>query len=174
MNVVLYIATSLDGFIADRDGGVGWLDRFTDPADGDYGYTDFYAGIGAVAMGRTTYEQVLGFGAWPYSGKLTVVFTHAPPEGEHPDVTFTSDDPADVVPSLRDEIEGDLWLVGGGKFIASFRAQGLIGEYIITVIPVLLGEGIPLFVGTQPEASLQTTAVQHFESGVVQLRYARG
>lgn len=174
MNVVLYIATSLDGFIADRDGGVGWLDRFTDPADGDYGYADFYAGIGAVAMGRATYEQVLGFGDWPYSDKPTFVFSHAPADGERLDVTFTSGDPAEVVASLRDRVEGGLWLVGGGKLVASFREQDLIDEYLITVLPVLLGEGIPLFPGTQPEASLQTTAVRHFESGVVQLHSARG
>jgi dihydrofolate reductase len=174
MNVVLYIAASLDGYIADRDGGVGWLDRFTDPADGDYGYTEFYAGIGAVAMGRVTYEQVLGFGGWPYSDRPVVVFSHAGLEGEHPDVAFTSDDPADVVASLRDRVEGDLWLVGGGELIASFRARDLIDVYIITVIPMLLGEGIPLFPGTQPETSLQTTAVRHFESGIVQLHYTRG
>lgn len=124
-------------------------------------------------MGRATYEQVLGFGGWPYSGRSVVVFSHESPEEEHPDVTFTSDDPAEVVASLRDRIDGDLWLVGGGGLIASFREQNVIDEYIITVIPVLLGEGIPLFVGKQPETELRTIEVQRFESGLVQLRYER-
>ena len=172
MRIVLYIAASLDGFIADHEAGVDWLERIADPADGDYGYTEFYRGIGALAMGQTTYDQVRGFGEWPYPGKPTVVFTHDPPDPGLPDVSFTSDDPVDVVTSLREQTEGDLWLVGGGELIASFRKRGLIDEYFITLMPVLLGEGIPLFPGTQPEASLQTVSVQRFESGIVQLRYA--
>jgi dihydrofolate reductase len=182
MKVVLYIAASLDGFIADRDGGVDWLERFTDPADGDYGYADFYDGIAAVAMGRTTYDQVRGFGDWPYPGKPTVVFTHDPPDPDLPDVSFTADDPAEVVASLREQTEGDpgssprqaIWLVGGGGLVASFRERGLIDEVILTVIPVLLGEGVPLFPGTQPEASLRLRDVQRFESGIVQLHYEVG
>ncbi len=171
-NVALYIATSLDGFIADRDGGVGWLDAVATESGEDYGYADFYASVGALVMGRVTYEQVLGFGDWPYPGKPTFVFSHAPPEGEHPDVTFVSGDPAEVVASLREQVDGDLWLVGGGGLVASFRAAGLIDEYILSVIPVLLGEGIPLFEGAQPHAALRLVEAQSYASGVVQLRYA--
>lgn len=182
MKVVLYIAASLDGFIADRDGGVDWLDRFTDPADGDYGYADFYDGVGALVMGRTTYDQVRGFGDWPYPSKPTVVFAHDPPDADRPDVSFTSGDPAEVVASLRKQMDGDpgsgpgqvLWLVGGGELIASFRERGLIDEIILTVIPVLLGEGVPLFVGAQPEAALRLIDVQRFESDIVQLHYRVG
>lgn len=174
MRVVLYIAASLDGFIADHESGVDWLERFAEPADGDYGYTEFYRDIGALAMGRTTYEQVRGFGDWPYSGKSTVVFTHDSSETDLPDVSFTAADPAEVVASLRERTDGDLWLVGGGELIASFRERGLIDEVILTVIPVLLGEGVPLFPGTQPEAELQLIDVQRFESGIVQLHYRVG
>ena len=175
MRVVLYIAASLDGFIADHESGVDWLERFTEPADGDYGYTKFYRSVGALVMGRTTYDQVRGFGDWPYPGKPTVVFTHDPPEDkQQPDVSFTADDPAEVVASLRERTEGDLWLVGGGGLIASFREKGLIDEIILTVIPVLLGEGVPLFPGAQPEAPLHLIDVQRFESGIVQLHYRAG
>lgn len=171
MAVVLYIAASLDGFIADRDGGVDWLEQATSDADGDYGYADFYEEVSALVMGRRTYEQVRGFGAWPYPGKPTVVFAHAPPDGDHPDVAFASGAPADVVTSLRDRGEGDLWLVGGGALIASFQAVGLIDTVILTLIPILLGDGVPLFVGTQPKVDLRHVDTRTFASGVVQLRY---
>lgn len=169
--VRLYIALSLDGYIADRDGGVGWLDNNVDAAEGDYGYADFYGSVGALAMGRTTYDQVLGFGDWPYPGKPTYVFTHDPPDGEHPDVEFVTDPARFVADATWGE--GDLWLVGGGKLIAAFRAAGLIDKYILTVLPVLLGDGLPLFPGAQPESSLRLTNVQQWPSGVVQLFYRR-
>src|SRR3712207_517414 len=83
--VKLFIATSLDGFIADRDGGVDWLF-----ADGDYGYAAFFDSIETLIMGRRTYEQVLGFGEWPYGEKPTYVFTRGAPGGDHPHVEFVS------------------------------------------------------------------------------------
>lgn len=170
-NVRLYIALSLDGFVADRDGGVGWLDAHVDPAEGDYGYAEFYASVAALAMGRATYEQVLTFGDWPYLGKPTYVFAHDPPPGEHPHAEFVTD-PARFVAETPWG-EGDLWLVGGGRLVASFREAGLIDEYVLTVLPVLLGEGIPLFPGAQPEAALRLADVRHWPSGVVQLRYEK-
>lgn len=172
--VRLYIATSLDGYIADRDGGVGWLDAFPPSgADGDYGYAEFYASIDCVVMGRKTYEQALTFGEWP-ERKPTYVFSHDPPEGAPPRVEFIKDDPAKFIAKLwaqDQEDKGDVWLMGGGKLIASFRERGLIDEYILSVIPVLLGEGLPLFEGSQPQALLRLLATQVYTNGVVQLRY---
>lgn len=168
--VRLYIALSLDGYIADRDGGVAWLDNHVDAAEGDYGYADFYESVGALAMGRTTYDQVLGFGDWPYPGKPTYVFTHDGPDTTHPHAQFVTDAPARFVADASWG-EGDLWLVGGGQLVAAFREAGLIDEYVLTVVPVLLGAGVPLFAGEQPEAALRLADVQHWPSGVVQLRY---
>ena len=92
--VIVYIAMSLDGFIADRDGGVGWLDDIhPSEADGDFGYAEFYDSVGSLIMGRATYDQVLDFGAWPYPGKPTCVFTSNPPGDDHPDVEFVSGNP---------------------------------------------------------------------------------
>ena len=79
-----------------------------------------------------------------------------------------------MVASLREQTDGDLWLVGGGGLIASFRERGLIDEVILTIIPVLLGEGVPLFAGAQPEAAMRLSDVQRFESGIVQLHYEVG
>ena len=170
--VILYIATSLDGFIADRDGGVGWLDDIhPSEADGDYGYVEFYDSVGALIMGRATYDQVLDFGAWPYPGKPTFVFTSNPPNGDHPNVEFVSGNPKAFVEGLKARPEQDIWLVGGGKLIASFREQGLIDRYIITIIPVLLGEGIPLFAGGQPGETLRLEEMKRFDSGLAQLKY---
>ena len=165
--VVLYVATSLDGFIADCDGGVDWL--FT---DGDYGYSAFYDSIGALIMGRKTYEQVLSFGEWPYDGKAAYVYTRSVLPGEHPHVEFVSGDVGEFVAALRARCSQDIWLVGGAQLIAPFRAQGLIDQYVLSVHPVLLGEGIPLFRGTQPRAGLRLEDAKSYPSGLVQLVYA--
>ena len=171
--VRLYIAASLDGFIADADGGVGWLSEASSGsgAEEDYGYKAFYDSIGSLVMGRKTYEQVLSFGEWPYAGKPTYVFSRNAPEGEHPHVEFAPKDLADFVPRLLEKSGEDVWLVGGAGLIASFREQGLIDEYVLSIMPVVLGEGVPLFEGKQPEASLRLAEAQSYESGVVQLHY---
>lgn len=122
----MFIATSLDGFIAERDGGVDWL--FT---DGDYGYAAFFDSIETLIMGRRTYEQVLGFGEWPYGEKPTYVFTRGAPGGDHPHVEFVSGEAGALVEELRRRTSGDIWLVGGAALVSAFREQGLIDEYIL-------------------------------------------
>ena len=164
--VKLFIATSLDGFIAERDGGVDWL--FT---DNDYGYTSFFDSIETLIMGRRTYEQVLGFGEWPYGEKPTYVFTRGAPGGDHPHVEFVSSDAGPLVEKLRHRSSGDIWLVGGAALVSVFRELHLIDEYILSVHPVLLGDGIPLFERPQPRESLRLQEELSFESGLVQLRY---
>jgi dihydrofolate reductase len=165
--VKLFIATSLDGFIADPDGGVDWL--FT---DGDYGYTAFFDSIETLIMGRRTYEQVLGFGEWPYGEKPTYVFTRSAPGGDHPHVEFVSGDPGTLVEELRGRSSGDIWLIGGPALASVFRELHLIDEYILSVHPVLLGDGISLFERSQPRESLRLREERAFESGLVQLRNA--
>ncbi len=165
--VKLFIATSLDGFIADRDGRVDWLF-----ADGDYGYVAFFDSIETLIMGRRTYEQVLGFGEWPYGEKPTYVFTRRAPGGDHPHVRFVSGDARSLVEELQGRSSGDIWLVGGAALVSAFRELHLIDEYILSVHPVLLGDGIPLFERPLPGESLRLREEHAFESGLVQLRYA--
>jgi dihydrofolate reductase len=165
--VKLFIATSLDGFIADRDGGVDWLF-----ADGDYGYTAFFDSIETLLMGRRTYEQVLSFGEWPYGEKPTYVFTRGAPGGDHPHVRFVSGDAGALVEELRERTSGDIWLVGGAALVSTFRELHLIDEFILSVHPVLLGEGIPLFERQLPRESLRLREETSYESGLVQLSYA--
>ncbi|HEX8073995.1 MAG TPA: hypothetical protein VF545_03350, partial [Thermoleophilaceae bacterium] len=117
MAVRLYIAASLDGFIADEDGGVAWVERFL--VDGmDYGYKDFLADVGAVVMGATTYEQELEREGLPYGDRPTWVFTHrelARPPGAT--VHFTSAPVPDVVAEIARSVDGDAFLVGGGDLV---------------------------------------------------------
>ena len=184
--ITLYIAASLDGYIADAGGGVGWLPS-GDGGD-DYGYAGFYAGVDAIAMGRRTYEQVRGFGVpWPYAGKPAYVFTNRPPDddsrepdggggdvdGRPPEVAFIRSDAAAFVRNIAGRHAGAVWLVGGANLAEQFLVAGLIDEYRVFVIPVILGRGVPLFAGDggAPYTALRLVETQAFADGVVMLRY---
>lgn len=167
-NITLYIAASLDGFIADSDGGVDWLPHND---GGDYGYAEFYERVEALAMGRRTYDQILGFGAWPYPGKPAYVFTSDPPPEGLPGVHFVRTDAASFAKTIAARYSGTVWLVGGANLSEQFRQHGLIDEYRIFVIPIILGRGIPLFGGEAPPTTLRLVAAQTYENGMVELRY---
>ncbi|MCE5293438.1 MAG: dihydrofolate reductase family protein [Chlamydiales bacterium] len=144
-HIVLYIATTKDGFIADVNGGIDWLPQTLEETHGqDYGYGAFYQTVDALVMGRKTYEQILSFGDWPYPGKPTYVFTHTPLQTENPEITFLSDDIPQFIASLENEHVKKLWVVGGAGLIESFYANGRIDEAIITVFPKEIGSGILL------------------------------
>jgi dihydrofolate reductase len=182
--LIYYVAASLDGLIATLDGGIAWLAPFEATGE-DYGYAAFYASVDALLLGSRTYEQALTFDPWPYPGKPCWVFSRRPLPPARSEVTVTAQAPRRVAAQLDARGIRRAWLVGGGRCAAAFRAAGLITEYIVSVIPVILGAGIPLF-GTPaadlrglPGASkLSTTAeplqlVEHkvYPNGVVQLRY---
>jgi dihydrofolate reductase len=172
-NVVLYIAISLDGYIADADGGVGWLDAF-DLEGEDYGYHAMYSRMGALVMGGETYRFVEGVGGWPYPGVKTYVLTrgelHAP---EEYNLEAYQGDVAALIERIQLETDQDIWLVGGAQANALFAEIDRIDEYIVSVMPVVLGKGIPLFTGFTGPHSLTLTDVQSFSNGVVQMRYLR-
>lgn len=172
MHIVYYVATSVDGYIGPADGSLDWLARFEGGAE-DYGYAKFYGSVDSVLLGRKTFEQSLGFGKWPYEGKRCWVFSRqkleAPPAG----VTVTMDSPREVVREMKGERLRRAWLVGGGALAGAFRAEGLIAEYIISVIPVMLGKGIQLFGGNGTHEALTLVESQRYASGIVQLRYVR-
>jgi dihydrofolate reductase len=161
IEIVYYVASSLDGFIATPDGGIDWLKPFEGGAE-DYGYGEFYASVEAVLIGRKTYEQCLQFPEWPYAGKPYWVFS-----------TANGNTPAKVAAEMGSRGIRRAWLVGGGKLAAAFRAEGLITEHIVSVIPVLLGSGIPLFDGPAPLEALRLAGAKTYETGIVQLRYLR-
>lgn len=172
-DVVYYVAASLDGFIATPDGGVEWLSPFQIAGE-DYGYEAFASSIDCALMGRKTYEQVLGFGDWVYGETPCYVFSRTQREPVAPSITTTDRSPRDVLAEMEARGLKRAWLVGGTALASSFRDEGWISEWILSIMPVILGQGIPLFSGTGPSESLKLMGSTSYPNGVVQLRYTRG
>lgn len=167
--VTLFIATSLDGFIARSDGGIDWLF-----SDGDYGYAAFYETIDTVVMGRKTYELALTFGPpYVYQGKTNYVFSRSKAGTKDENTRFVAEDTKRFVDSLRKQSSKDIWLVGGAELVRDFLAHDLIDEFVISIHPIALGSGIPLFPVPGRELPLTLKNSISFESGLVQLHYDR-
>jgi dihydrofolate reductase len=170
----VFIATSLDGFIARTDGGIDWLTSGPSPLGGeDYGYADFINTIDALVMGRRTYELAASFPQWPYgSRRVFVLSTGYPGNGIALSKTVTgiSSRPNQLVQMLSREGFQRVY-VDGGKTILGFLRAGLINDMTITRIPILLGDGIPLFGVTGRDISLRHVATMSYPSGFVQSRY---
>lgn len=171
-----YLATSADGFIARRDGSVDWLDR--PRAKGDYGMRAFYRSIDTIVFGRKTYEVALGFQKKGIPGSAfdpkvaNYVFSRKPPRRPTPGVSFVTGSVGDFVRRRRAEPGKDVWLMGGGGLFASFLDAGALDELVIHVVPVLIGEGIPLLAPGRRTVSLRLLSSKSFSDGVVRLRYA--
>ncbi len=166
--LILFIACSLDGCIARENGDVDWL--FTDQ---DYGYAEFLSGIDTVLMGRKTYEQVLTFGEYPYKGVEGYVFSRKRGNEKDENVAFLSGDVAKFVLGLKQKAGKVIWLVGGGELVHPFVQRDLIDEYVISIHPVILGSGVPLFRSPLPETWLRLGQCRSFDTGLVQLTYKR-
>ena len=164
----VFIATSLDGYIARRDGGIDWLHSVDMPGE-NYGYQAFFDSVDALVLGRKSYDVVLGFPEWTYPGKRCVVLTHRPAESLHGEEFYSGDVKA-LVQQLGDSGVRRIY-VDGGEVIRQFLKAGFIDDMTISVIPVLLGDGIRLFVGGEPEQRLKLESSQSWESGLAQLRY---
>ena len=169
----VFIAASLDGYIARADGGLDWL-AMVERAGEDYGYRDFLDAVDALVMGRRTYDSVLEFEVWPYPGKRCIVMTHAPPAPRHGE-EFASGAPASLLARLGEQGVRRLY-VDGGALIRQFLAAGLVDDLTLSVIPVLLGSGIRLFeedarARSSTERKLRLVTARPFDSGLVQLCY---
>lgn len=172
MQASVFIATSLDGYIARKDGGLDWL-----PENGGepHGYDEFIATVDALVIGRNTYETVLGFSVWPYGDKPVFVLSTRPIADAPPGavVERMSGSPSQIVSQL-DERGFRHAYVDGGITIQRFLREGLIQRLIITRIPVLLGEGIPLFGALSGDVVLRHVATRQYASGLVQSEYVVG
>jgi dihydrofolate reductase len=165
----LYAAVSLDGCLADAQGGVGWLAPFE---AADYGMAAFLGEVGSVLTGRTTYDQARGFGDWPYAGKRVVVMTHRPLDPDPPaGVEAAAGDPAAVLARLRAGTPGDVWLLGGAALAQDCLARGLVDSVELFVMPLLLGAGLRLFASDGPGRDLALTGTRAFPNGAVALSY---
>ncbi len=170
--IKLYIAISLDGFIADISGNVGFLSGDgSDPLHSG-SYEAFYETIGTVVLGYTTYNQImteLSPNHWPYQGKKTYVYTHRQLENQ-PEITFVHGAISDVIHDIKNEEEKDIWICGGASIVNQCIAQGPVDEITLSIIPTLLGDGIRLFAphGTETKLTLQSTTTYN---GIVDLVY---
>lgn len=185
---VYYCACSLDGYIAESDDSLAWLlgyrgsfeheDAEPGPMSDGGAYERFYAGVGALAMGSVTYEWILdhlGDGQWPYAGKPCWVLSSRElrqPEGEAVDVRVAEA----PVGELYDEMaaaagDGALWVVGGGGIASQFADAERLDELHLTVVPVVLGTGKPLFERPLPSGPMQLAGTRSFDNGMVELRY---
>jgi len=169
----VFIATTLDGFIARPDGDVQWLLERDDPGE-DHGYQEFIAGIDLILMGRKSYEKALEFGPWPYDRPVLVLSTQLAgtpvPSALTGKVSFTCQRPAQLMVDLATQGVRHVYL-DGGQVIQSFLREGLIADLVITIVPVLLGEGIRLFGETEADIDLELVNSRSFPSGLVQARY---
>ncbi len=165
--IQLFIASSLDGYIARKSGEVDWL--FTDQ---DYGYTEFFNQIDTVLIGNTTYQQMLGFGEYPYKGKKGFVFSNSRQGKTDNNVEFIRGDLQGFINTLRQSSGGDIWLVGGGQIIYYFMLHRLIDELILSIHPMILGDGIPLiWKDANLETILDLKNVKTYDSGLLQVFY---
>ena len=171
--IIYYVASSLDGYIATADGNVEWLSRFHTAGE-NHGAAELEASVDALLLGSHTYEFALKLGQWPSSDKLSWVFTRRDLRILHPSITLTAQSPRDVVELLASRGLRRAWLMGGGKLAASFHADQLISRYIMSVFPILLGSGIPMFTPhSSPPDALHFVAAKPFKSGIVQVTYER-
>jgi dihydrofolate reductase len=169
----VFIATSLDGFIAREDGDIGWLLE-RDQAGEDHGYDAFIADIDVILMGRGTYEAVRGMGDWFYTRPVLVLSAQLAQQPVPTDlsgkVTFSDKSPEYAMAMLHSEGARRVY-VDGGRIIQSFLAHDLISDMVITRVPVLLGAGRPLFGALQRDVTLVHKSTMSFPSGLVQSHY---
>ncbi|HEX4923635.1 MAG TPA: dihydrofolate reductase family protein [Bdellovibrionales bacterium] len=169
----VFIATSLDGFIARKNGDIEWL-LTRDAPNEDHGYNDFIKDIDGIVMGRGTFEAVLKFESWPYTRPVVVLSksldAKALPAWLQDKVRVMSEPPKDVLRRLAQEGWRKVY-VDGGQVVQSFLREKLIADLVITSVPVLLGEGRPLFGPLARDISLKHVETKAFPSGLVQSKY---
>lgn len=169
--VKLYIATSVDGYIARENGDVSWLDEFEVIENEDFEYQALYDSIDTTLMGNNTYKEVIGFGIpFPYPDKQNFVFSRSK-SGKDENVTFINDDIASFTKELKQQPGKDIWLIGGGEVNTIMMNNNLVDEIIITITPIVLGKGIPLFAKGQNQNKLKLIKSRSYPNGFIQLNY---
>lgn len=170
--VVLYISTSLDGYIATKNNSLEFLSIVEQEGE-DYGYNDFIKSVDAVIIGRKTYEKVIEMGyEYPHKDKDVYIITRTakPSVGTF---QFYTGDLAQLVNQLKTKAGKNIYCDGGSEIANELMQANLIDEYIISIIPVLLGDGIKLFKDGRPEQKLELVSTKQFEKGLTQLHYKR-
>jgi len=169
MKATVFVGVSVDGFLARPDGAIDWL-----PEGGgeDHGYHEFFASVDALVVGRKTYETVLGFDSWPYGAKPVFVLSSRPlaPAPSGAVMEHMSGEPADIVAKLEARGIRHAY-IDGGVTIQGFLRAGLITRLVVTRVPVLIGQGLPLFGPTGRDIRLTHIATRSYASGLVTSEY---
>lgn len=169
--IIAYLATSADGYIARPDGNVDWLDR--PRTAGDYGLRPFLRSIDTIIWGRRTYDFALQHGGLAVFGSevKNYIFSTRPPQKQPSDATFVTQPVAEFIQRLRTQRGKNIWMMGGASILGSFLDAGGIDEFILHVIPILIGDGIPLVTPQYRNVELRLKSVRKYADGVVRLHY---
>ena len=172
--IVLYLATSVDGYIADEQGGVSWLEGDGSKPDTSGSYPAFYETVEAIVMGWTTYHQIvtaLSPDIWPYEGRPCYVVTHRQGENQE-NVCFWNGELIALADQLKTESKGNVWICGGASVARQLLKENRIDKLWLSVIPTVLGKGVRLFPGLHRELPLKLVATEHY-NGIVDLVYEK-
>lgn len=169
--LVLYIATSLDGYIATEDHNLDWL--FEVEGEGDNGFSKFYDTVDTFLIGKTTYDWIMNQenGIFPYKGKECYVFTKTQ-KNDNEYVKFINEDIVQFVNNLKNNNGKNIWIVGGGELLHAFMKEKLVDELVITIAPILLGKGIQLFRSNEFQTHLSLNSIKRYNQ-FVELQYSR-
>jgi dihydrofolate reductase len=170
MKITYYVASSLDGYIAKEDGDVSWLDELAISLE-ETGYDEFYSTVGALVMGRNTYDMIQSFGSWPYGEKPTWICTAKEVAAIDGCNLQHGKTPQDVIKEAHDHGISHLWLVGGGKLASSFLEEKLLTHLSISQMPIILGGGTKLFGKLQNPVKIQKISIKPQKSGFTQMEF---
>ena len=169
--VILSIATSLDGFIAKPNGSVNWLKNIPNPNKIDYGIGEFIKSIDTTMMGNNTYKEILGYNIpFPFPDKKNFVFSKTSQTNTEY-VSFISENIPQFVKEIKKQEGSDIWLIGGGEINTFFLNNGLIDKLLIRIVPIVIGEGLPLFPNKPKEAIFKLLKTDTFSTGTIQMTY---
>lgn len=170
--IKLYIAISLDGYIARPDGDLDWLTTFPNPEASDYGYQEFYDTIDTIIMGGKTHRTIVAMAIpWPYEDKTSYIVSRQEGRSSTQQIRILNDNPIQAITQLKEQDGKAIWLVGGGELVALLLNHDLIDTMIITTIPTLLGSGIPLFPTPIKGSDWNVVHTQSYTNGVMTTEY---
>ena len=170
--IILYIATSLNGYIAKSDGSVDWLESIPSPNKDDYGYTQFYDSIDTTIQGYNTYKQIIDWGIeFPYKGKINYVLTRKQNIEDTEYVKFVKNDHIKFISDLNNQFRKNTWLIGGGQVNTTLLNANLIDEVHHFIMPIILDGGINIFEGLEVEKALKIIESKTYKSNVVRYTY---
>jgi len=171
----LFIATSLDGYIARENGSLDWLVNIPNPSQTDHGYNEMIESTDVIVMGRKTYDEILGFGIdWPYENLKTFVVTGKPDFVPSTVNTFVLNNiESGTIDFLRTQSNKNIWLTGGGSLVTQFLNLGAIDEMTISIVPHILGKGIRLFADEPTETQFETVKTELFDTGIINIVYRK-